>query len=272
MIRKMEHSKHDTRRVSGNLYSRRYVSRAIENVMGILGGFKRSPEPLSLSQLTAMTNLAKSSVFRVLHTLEAMGYLEKAGGDRYTLSPLIASMIPDGSPHELLQVASPFVKDLNREFRETVSVAYLFANRIEVIMVAPSPEKVQMGNIVGSIIPPHASSLGKCITAGQSESRREQLLLAYGNHPITPRTITDGVELAKEFDRVRENGYAVDAEESAQGGYCFGAPIYGEGKHVIGAISVSMPKTRYEDPTKVIAALRTAAAKISEKIKLTSTP
>src|SRR5574341_1041703 len=89
------------------------------------------------------------------------------------------------------QIAMPCMKELSREFRETVSLAFLFENHIEVVEVVESPQKVQMGNVVGGVIPPHASSLGKSITAHQPEGRREKLLRAYGICQFTPGTITD---------------------------------------------------------------------------------
>jgi IclR family acetate operon transcriptional repressor len=266
-------SKHEHRRgvlpasKPGESRTDKYFAKAIGKAFHVLEIFRQSGEPLSLNEVTQKVRSAKSSIFRIIHTLEVIGCLEKTAGDRYTLSPTVSYLVPNRLLNRLLQVAAPRMKELGREFRETVSLAFLFKNHIEVVEVVESPQRIQMGNIVGSIIPPHASSLGKSITAGQPESRREMLLRTYGISQLTPCTITDEVELKKELDLVRVRGYATDIEESVLGGCCFGAPILDDAGHPVAAISISVPKMRLENQDKLISTLRTAATTISTELK-----
>ena len=83
------------------------------------------------------------------------------------------------------------MQELNASLRETVSMAALFDNRIEVVAVIESPQTIRMSNVVGHIVPPNASSLGKVITAFQSQEQREKLLRSYGFWRFTERSITD---------------------------------------------------------------------------------
>jgi IclR family acetate operon transcriptional repressor len=251
----------------GELKPDKYFAKAIGKAFRILEIFKQSPEPLSLQHVALKVRSAKSSVFRIIHTLEVLGYLGKTAGDLYTLSPTISYQVPNHLLSRLIQAADPHMKELGREFRETISLAFLFENHIEVVKVIESPQKIQMGNIVGSIIPPHASSLGKSITACQPEWRREKLLRTYGIYRLTPSTITDEVELKKELDLVRSRGYAMDMEETTPGGCCFGAPILGESGHAIAAISISMPKMRLEKPERITSAVQSSATVISSDLK-----
>lgn len=245
----------------------KYFAKAIGKAFRVLETFTQSGEPLSLNKVTQATRMAKTSVFRIIHTLEVMGYLDKAAGDLYTLSPAVSYLVPNRTLAKLVSVALPRMKELGRQFRETVSLAFLFRNHIEVIEVVESPQRVQMGNMVGSIIPPHASSLGKCITAGQPERRRDRLLRTFGIVPLTPHTITDEVKLKVELDLVCSRGYAADLEESVLGGRCFGAPIFAGGAHPVAAISVSTPGIRLDNQEAVISAVRSAAAAISEELQ-----
>ena len=119
------------------------------------------------------------------------------------------------------------MQQLSRQLRETTSLAALFDNRIEVIAVVESPQPIRMSNIVGHILPPNASSLGKAITAFQNEERREKLLRSYGVYRFTEHTITDRTDLDREYARVREQKFATDLEESVSDGHCFGVPIFG---------------------------------------------
>jgi len=51
-------------------------------------------------------------------------------------------------------------------------------------------------------------------------------------------------ELLKDFDGIRERGYAIDREENELGVICVAAPIYNHRKDIQYAISVSTPKFR----------------------------
>ena len=147
-------------------------------------------------------------------------------------------------------------------------LAVLFDNHIEVVAVEESPNIIRMANIVGRILQPNASSLGKAIVAFQAEQRRERLLRTYGIYPFTPNTITDEMELKREFDRVRAAGYAEDRAESVPGGHCFAVPIFAEGKQALAAMSISLPESRFAegDRERIVPALRKAAAAISAEL------
>ena len=125
------------------------------------------------------------------------------------------------------------MRELSREFGETVTLAMRFENRIEVVATIESPQLIRMGNTVGRILPPHASSLGKAITSHQTEDVRERLIRSYGVTPFTTHTITDEVALKLELERVRERGYSIDEEESVLEGRCFGVPIFGPAHEVV---------------------------------------
>ena len=126
-----------------------------------------------------------------------------------------------------------------------------------------------MGNTVGRIVPPHASSLGKAIAAFQPEDVRERLVRSYGIHRFTEHTVTDEVELKREFERVRSRGYSTDEEESVLEGCCFGVPILDAHGDAIAAISVSSPKMRMRDEQlqkRLVAALRRAAGSVARDV------
>ena len=141
----------------------------------------------------------------------------------------------------------PHLQGLSRNLSETASLAALFENHIEVIAVVESPRVIRMSNVVGHILPPNASSLGKVITAFQPPERREKLVRSYGTFRFTDHTITDQTELSREFERVLNQKFATDREESVYDGICFAVPIFAPLEQVWAAISVSIPKVRLRD-------------------------
>jgi IclR family acetate operon transcriptional repressor len=200
----------------------RYFSRAIGNALRVLEIFQRSRRPLTLRETSVEAKLPKSSVFRILRTLEIAGYLQRVEG---------------------------------------------YENHIEVVAVIDSVHRVQMGNSVGCLIPPHASSLGKCLTAFQIAERGEKLIRAFSLVRFTPNTIVDEAAFLKELELVRARGYATDLEESTLGGCCVSAPILGSDGSAIAAISISMPKMRFVNQERLLAAVRDTANAISQELR-----
>jgi DNA-binding IclR family transcriptional regulator len=243
----------------------RYFSRAIGNALRVLELLRQSTRPLALTQVSQQSKLPKSSVFRILRTLEIAGYVERVDGERFSLAR--SAGMANQLVTQVIETSRPLMRQLSQEFRETVSLAFLFENHIEVVEVVASPHRVSMGNEVGGLIPPHASSLGKCITAFQEDMRREKLLRSFGLVAFTTHTIVEERALAKELEHVCSQGYAKDLEESALGGCCFGAPIFGKNGHAIAAISVSMPKMRFANQKRVVTAVLHAAAVASEQLQ-----
>lgn len=251
-----------------------YFAKAIGKALNCLEMINQNPLPLSLTELNAHLGGAKSSIFRVLHTLESLGYIERDALGRY--QPVAELRVADHAPYlrKMIESAESRMKILLGEFEETTSLAALFENHIEVVAVLESPHIIRMGTMTGRILPPHASSLGKSITAFQSEERQDKLLRSYGVYRYTEKTITDAAELKQSFGRIRNCGWASDCEENALGGICIGAPIFVGEPEAIGALSVSAPTMRVSDSTRdrIIAEVCRCSREISAELAAGSLP
>jgi DNA-binding IclR family transcriptional regulator len=241
----------------------KYYSKVIGRALEILAVLRNREHPMGLAGIAAHVGLAKSSVFRLLHTLEVSGYVERTADGAYALAPDLRAWGDGKRVTDLVDAARPHMRKLSREYGETITLAMHFGNRIEVVATLDSPHLIRMANTVGRILPPHASSLGKAITAFQPDDIAERLRRSYGTHRFTEHTIVDEVAIKQEYERVRTQGFSTDAEESVLEGCCFGAPVAGPDDAVIAAISLSMPKMRLRDKAlqkKIIGAVRAAAA------------
>jgi IclR family acetate operon transcriptional repressor len=250
----------------------KYYSKVIGRALDILAILRKQEQPLGLADIAGHVGLAKSSVFRLLHTLEVSNYVERTAEGTYGLAADLRLWGDGKRVTDLVDAAMPHMRALSREFGETITLAMHFDNRIEVVATLDSPQLIRMANTVGRILPPHASSLGKAITAHLADDVVERLRRSYGTHRFTEYTITDEVALKQEYERVRTQGYSTDAEESVLEGCCFGAAITGPDGVVIAAISLSMPKMRLRDKAlqkQVVAAVRDAAAQTAAALTRT---
>lgn len=252
-----------------------YLSRAVSKSLKVLELLQSARSTMGLQDIARRIQLSKTSTFRLLRTLEAAGCLVGVGSGEYRLAPGIHSVVPTLWLARLLHVATVRMQELNNQLRETVSLAALFDNRVEVVAVIESPQIIKMSNVVGHILPPNASSLGKVIAAFQSLAQREKLLRSYGFWHFTEHSITDPAKVQEEFSRVLADKFATDREESVQDGICFGVPVYNAAGEVNVALSTSIPKIRVRDQEHekaIVAALRATAEKISSDFRSAQTP
>lgn len=246
-----------------------YFSRALEKGLKALQLLNETQTGLTLTDAASKLGLTKASAFRITRTLETLGYVAKGEDGRYVLAGGQQPQLPSRAIQGMLQHGAEPLRNLSLQLRETASMAALFENHIEVILVMESPQLIRMGNTAGRILPPHASSLGKSITAFQKREDCDRLLRSYGLSSFTGNTITDELALRKEFEEIRAAGYAEDREESTPGGICFAAPILRPDRIATGAISLSMPKMRLEssgDRKRIIQTVVETAGRISSRI------
>jgi len=245
------------------------LSRALEKGLQAIDSLSQAADGLSLSDTAVKLGLSKASAFRIIRTLESLGYLTKAPDGKYSVAGGPARHLSSRSVQKLIHIGTESLHQLVTEFRETATLAALFDNHMEVVAVVESPEPIRMTNTLGRILPPHGSSLGKSMVSFLDANTREHLLRSYGTATLTPHTITDPHALSREYEQVRSRGYAEDWEESTPGGVCFGAPVLRPGDVAVGAISVSLPKMRLDGEDKqmrIVKAVRQAAVEISRKL------
>jgi DNA-binding IclR family transcriptional regulator len=83
----------------------------------------------------------------------------------------------------------------------------------------------------------HSTAVGKCLLAYLDASERDSILHQRGLKKLTHHTITTLPRLMKEFEHVRQLGYAIDDEENSLGARCVGAPIFNSQGQVEAAVA-----------------------------------
>jgi DNA-binding IclR family transcriptional regulator len=247
----------------------KYFSRAVSKALEALEFLQTETNSISLNEFARRLQLSKTSTFRLLRTLETTGYVVLDGRSQYKIAPGIHAVTPTQWISKLLRLATPHMEGLSQETAETVSLAALFENRIEVIAVIESQHVLRMSNVIGHILPPNASSLGKAITAFQPPSGREKLLRSFKIYRFTEHTLTDSRDLIQEYETIRSQRFAVDREECSNDGICFSVPVFGSDGAVSAAVSISMPKFRLkgkQHEESLIASLRTATEDLAREL------
>lgn len=235
----------------------------------ILNAFYEAESDLTLHEITSRTKVGKTSAFRILYTLDKVGYVEKDPvSGKYRLGVGIVSAARKTlSGDSLIRIARPYLKKLRDEFGETTNLASLLKDEIVYLEIVESPHSFRMSETVGSRVPWHSTALGKAIAAFLPEERVKVILKQSPMKRLTPHTITGLRKYMEVLATVRLEGYSLDMEESELGATCIAVPIFDVEHTVVGALSISGPTPRVrERQNKIINTLRVVANMISRTL------
>jgi len=243
---------------------------SVERAIAILKSFSQEHPERGVNELSRDLELHKSTVSRLMKTLEHGGLLSRnpeteryrLGADLTGLAAQVVSYIAGR------QTARPFLRQLAETWQETANLSVLDAGQV-VNLEQFVPRMRQVKNIgwVGRRMCPHCTAAGKVLLAYLPPDKRDQFLQG-GLEPFTPHTITDPHDLRQELARVRERGYAVAQEELEEGLNVVAAPVCDHTGRVMASISVAGPAYRVTPDIfpELAARLMDTAAKISEQL------
>jgi IclR family KDG regulon transcriptional repressor len=221
---------------------------------------------IGLEDLSRDVKLAKPTVYRFLLTLQELGYARRADGDRWALSLKMFNVGSRALDHmDLYSCARPVAEELSEDLGETVHMGVLEGDSAVYVLKIESRYTIRMFSRVGRRIPLHCTAIGKCLLAFVPEEERENTLKGVRLLAFTKKTLTTRATLYAELERIREQGFALDAEEHEEGIHCIGAPVFDHTGAIVATISVSWPGFRYEwgEENEKIEKVKAAAGRIS---------
>lgn len=247
----------------------RYTVNSINKALDVLEALSIN-ETMSLIELADHLKQPKSSLYRIIVTLELRGYITRDEIDgKYCLGfkPLeITKNLLEN--HSLRDTAMADMRQLSDRYGDTVNLGAWSDGEIVYVEIMEGTYSLRMHETVGSKVPFHATAIGKAIAATLPEEQVRELVKNHGLPPLTERTITDKAVLQRELQNIRQQGYALDDEESVLGARCIAAPIFNMFGNVTGAISLSGAKHRFTEDnlSKMAEDVKQAAKHISAKL------
>lgn len=221
-----------------------------------------------MTEIAAELNLHKSTVSRLLITLESRGLVEQSfNRGRYRLAYGVVQLAAGATnKYDLSVVSRPICQDLAETVGETVNVAVNDGRSVVSIDQVIGSSTVTTMNWVGQRTPMHATSAGKVFLA-HMQPQEVKTILAAGLERYTDHTIVDATILVQQLEAVRNLGYAQTVEEHEVGLAAVAAPIRALDGNVIAALTISGPNFRINEHTipVVVPHVISAAAVISER-------
>jgi IclR family KDG regulon transcriptional repressor len=220
-------------------------------------------EASGLSELAQRVGLPVPTLYRILATLAAQGYVHKSADSRYRLTLKaweIGAKVVGRMP--LIDLARPFLERLAADTEEAVHLSVQEGDGIVIVDKVDSPQAVRVDTYVGQRAPLHCSATGKAFLAfagvnGASLSR------------YTDATITDRRALAKELDEVRRLGWAKNRGEWREGVCAAAVPIRDARQAVAAVLSVTVPTPRFSNDAlrrRLLPPLKASGAALSAEL------
>jgi IclR family KDG regulon transcriptional repressor len=226
---------------------------------------------LRLTDLSSKLGEHKSTVQRLLSTLQARGFVRQNGDNkRYSLRLKILQLASATLANmDLREAAREPMQRLGDLTSETTHLSVYDEPHVVYIDKIESTFPIRMYSRVGARAESYCTGVGKALVAFLSDYERgERYIQKVSFTRFTPNTITSAKGLREEIARIREQGYALDLQEHEEGVRCAAAPIFGLDGRVAGSISVAAPAFRKsEDDILALApAVMAAARQISDNL------
>jgi DNA-binding IclR family transcriptional regulator len=243
---------------------------SIERAAAILRLLSGRTRRLGVVDIAGELGLPKGTVHGLLRTLQHVGFVEQdTDSGKYQLG---AALLHMGSSYldgnELRTRALNWSDSLAARTQESVRIGTLHEGQVLIVHHVFRPDDSLQTLDVGSLLPAHATALGKILLANAPYAAAE--LTKGGFTAFTDATITDPAQLERELERVRQRGWAADIGELVGSQVSCAAPIIDRRGLVVGAMGISGPPDRLlaarQPRHDLVAYVREAARAVSREL------
>lgn len=213
---------------------------AVDRALSLLAAYRSGDASLSLAELAARTRLYKSTVLRLLASLEHARLLRRLADGRYALGSEVARLhTVYAASFSLESVVMPVLRDLVARTNESAALHVRQGDRRVCLHRVDSPQLLRDHARAGDVLP-------------LDRGAGARVLLAFA-----------GAKGAV-YARVREQGVAVLDGDRVAGLTGISAPVFGGDGVLVGALTLSLPSSRMK--SRLLAEVRDAAAQMSREL------
>lgn len=236
--------------------------------MNILDLFEEHAE-LSFQEIIELSGIPKTSVYRMLKSLEEMAFLEKGEDAKYRLGliflkygHLVSNRI------DIRQIAYPLMEKLHNDVKEAINLTIRQEDEAVYIEKLDTQQKVRLYTAVGRRSPLYAGACSRVILSFLTDEEVEKYLSSVELTSFAKGTITDEKVLHEKIEQARAKGYTVSHSELENYTAAIAAPIFDHKGEVIAGISIAGLEASYRDERISLLAekVKEIASEISKRL------
>ena len=248
----------------------KYLVPALQRGLELLGQFTRQTPTLTGAELARHLNLPRASVFRILHTLERCGFVERVGDSAsYKLSVGVLRLgFEYLSSMELTEHGRPVVEQLRDATGYSAHLVVRDGRDVVFVVKAPGRSALFHSIQVGARLPAHATVLGRLLLSDLTLQELAQLYPEKTLPKYTDKTPASIKQLKTLIDADRQAGYGLSQGGFETGISTIAAPVFNDEQRVVAAVSITVPAQQVasEQAGHLIALVRDAATQLTTRI------
>jgi DNA-binding IclR family transcriptional regulator len=234
----------------------RYVIPSLDRAFQVLALLAEEPRGLSLADLGRRSDIPKSTLFRILTTLQmhrCVVWNEEQRGYRLgsRLLELGTSYLDQA---DLYHAAARPMETLAKECHETVFLGKLEGGQVIYLRRMTSPRSITVVKKLGQRVPAHCTATGVAILAFLPKEEVDAILEEHGLPAFNEATLTDRKAFKERLEQVRLRGYAIVDGEYNRELICVSAPVFDHTRRPCASLTVAMLSSQVnEERTKAVA-------------------
>lgn len=237
--------------------------RTVERALTILSILASQRSGLGVSEIGARVDLHKATVYRLLSTMAAKGFIQQdPRSNRYRLAPKVLELAAGFLEQtDLTGLALPSMRALRDQINETITLYIRDGHERICLQRVESLQGIRRVITPGQRLALTRGASGKVLLAYLAGPERETVLAACRE---SDPSVSGWASFLLELESIQQKGVAVSIGEREAGAAAVAAPVIGPEGQVVAALSISGPETRFTPTT--IAWLSDAVVRCAKEI------
>ncbi|HEY9279531.1 MAG TPA: IclR family transcriptional regulator [Eoetvoesiella sp.] len=247
----------------------RYNVPGLDRGLRLLCEFNRRDRALTAPELARRLNIPRTTTFRLLSTLESLGFVRKAeGSNAYELGMAVLRLgFEYLASLELTELGQPLLERVRDLTGLSCNLVIRDERSVVVIGKVPAPTPFVSTVHVGTRLPLHATLLGRALLSDMSLEDLRVLYPEKGLEKYSARTPRHADELYELIRQDAAQGYAMDEGYFEPGVASAAAPVRDRRGRTVAALGVTIPVSYLHlaglDREAIVATVRGAAEELS---------
>ena len=213
---------------------------ALDRAMAVFAELEQRPEGMRIRDLVTALDLPRTTVYRILNSLELHQMVRRDAAGTYTLGPrlltLASRVVSENTHADLRALAQQHLHRLAQSTGQSAKLSVIDGDNALVIATATGVPGLSLSVAPGQRIPLHAGAAGKVLMAYLPAATLDAML-AGGLASYTAHTIAEEAALRAECAQIRARGWAEDLGEFTPNIEAYAAPVTDHSGTTLAALS-----------------------------------
>lgn len=230
-----------------------YIITSVTKALKVLKAFLSDDVDYTLTQLSQKCGIGKTSMLRILTSLQSEGFVKYNTETRKYHLGLILYQLGTSAYRfmDIKKICYPILKDVAVRSGQIVHLAVLAEDEIVVVDRIYAEVNIDILGLVskvGGTVPVHCTGVGYVLAAFSDPEQQERLISKCDFVQYSNNTICDPEKFKERLSVVKKEGFAINDGEHESFLRCITRPIFGANGKVLAAFSISgLRETMQED-------------------------